>query len=259
MIQDFTGINFEEFETPREERNHTRNLNKEAKENQPEDSATDTTPPEATTSEAKPSTRDGGFQYSPVKDTIDPKDAMIKELQRLLKEEKDKLSREKLKTKRLQEQVNNPSPAIIKRHLTLALEDAKIPSSQIRCIVHKKKYTWLRNDPEGLAKAAVEYAIDHRLYEHIRNQPGSLWRPHRTTLGRHFEHFQVTPGMQDDCIDVLETMLKTTKKKLYEHALIAFDEVAIKGDEVEMDKRTQRVYGPHSKMQVVSIRGLGPK
>ena len=87
----------------------------------------------------------------------------------------------------------------------------------------------------------------------------SLHRPHPTTLGRHFEHFQVTKGFQNDSIDVLEKTLQTTSKKFYEHALIAFDEVAIKGDEVEMDKRIQKVYGPHSKMQVVSIRGLGPK
>ena len=66
-------------------------------------------------------------------------------------------------------------------------------------------------------------------------------------------------GFQDDSIDVLEKMAKKSDNKLYKHALLAFDEVAIKGDEVEMDKRTQTVYGPHSKMQVVSIRGLGPK
>ena len=138
------------------------------------------------------------------------------------------------------------------------LEKEKIPKSQIHCLVYQKKHTWFRNDPEGLARAAVQYAIGPRLYEHIRTQHGNLKLPSRQALSDHFKHFQVTKGFQTDSVEILERMLKNTDKKLFKHALIAFDEVAIKGDEVEMDKRNQAVLGPHSKMMVVSIRGLGP-
>ena len=283
VLEDNIGIHFDSFASPREERLSNRDFIKKARdlikvpketsENseannaplepqestnsediQPQDSEANTVPPKP-----QPETKEAGVQHSPVKGATDPREDRIKELEALLKEERDKVVRGQLKIKRLQEQVENPSQTIIKKHLTRVLEAAKMPKSQIHCIVHKKKYTWLRNDPEGLAQAAVEFAINSQLYNHIRKRPGSLYRPHRTTLARHFQHFQVTKGFQDDSIDVLEKMLHTTEKKLYKHALIAFDEVAIKGDEVEMDKRTQTVYGPHSKMQVVSIRGLGPK
>ena len=176
-----------------------------------------------------------------------------------LKKQKIYLQRKDRKIKRLEHKAKNPSKPVLQKEMVLLLEQQGIPKSQIQCLVYKKKFTWYRNDPEGLASAVVQYSIGPRLYNYIQQMHGALKLPHRTTLAEHFKHFQVTKGFQTDAINILEKMRQTTNKKLYEHALIAFDEVAIKGDEVEMDKRTQEVLGPHSKMQVVSIRGLGPK
>ena len=265
VLEDNIGIHFEEFESVQEERNYNRNVNKEANK-EPEDSNIKDDPPKEETT-----TKDGGVQHSPVKEVKkakfsketneakDPRDERIKELEALVKAQKCIIQAKDRKIKRLDFKAKNPSKAVIKQQLTQILEERKVPKSQIRCLVHNKKYTFFRNDPDGLAKAAVEFAINSRLYNHLRKTEGSLYRPHPTTIARHFEHFQVTSGFQDDSIDVLEKMAQKTENKLYRHALLAFDEVAIKGDEVEMDKRTQTVYGPYSKMQVVSIRGLGPK
>ena len=196
----------------------------------------------------------------------DPRDEIIRKLEAELKKKQGEVKKQKInlqrkdrKIKRLEHKAKNPSKAILQKEMVLFLEQAGIPKSQVHCLVYKKKFTWYKNDPEGLARAAVQYAISPGLYNHLQKLHGALKLPHRTTLAEHYKHFQVTKGFQTDAINILEKMRQTTDKKFYEHALIAFDEVAIKGDEVEMDKRTQEVLGPHSKMQVVSIRGLGPK
>lgn len=44
----------------------------------------------------------------------------------------------------------------------------------------------------------------------------------------------------------------------YKEAQLTFDEMSIKST-LEMDKKTQTVIGPHDKVQVVMMRGLGPK
>ena len=161
--------------------------------------------------------------------------------------------------KRLQTKVKNPSQKILKNSMDTLLKKRHVPKSQIAVLISGKKWTWNKNDPEGLARAAVQFSISSNLYEHNRRLMGNLYLPDRKTLAKHFSHFQVTPGFQFDAIRILEKMKQLSKKKHYEHALIAFDEVALNGSEVEMDKRTQTVYGPNSKLQVVSIRGLGPR
>ena len=41
--------------------------------------------------------------------------------------------------------------------------------------------------------------------------------------------------------------------------MLVFDEVYLKKDAVELDQKTQTIYGPCSKLQVVQIRGLASK
>ena len=242
------------FESARDERHHNRSdtIAKEALIGE-----------EKKAEEDKSAPREAGTQYSPIKEARpappDPKDEEIKKLKKLMKAQKRQLQHKDRKIKRLEHKAQHPNKAVFQKEMVQFLTQQGIPKSQIQCLVYKKKYTWYRNDPEGLARAAVQFAISPNLYNHIQKLHGALKVPHRTTLAEHYKHFQVTKGFQTDGINILEKMRQTTDKKFYEHALIAFDEVAIKGDEVEMDKRTQEVLGPHSKMQVVSIRGLGPK
>ena len=46
-----------------------------------------------------------------------------------------------------------------------------------------------------------------------------------------------------------------TKDKLFEYAMLAFDELEVKKT-LEVDQKNQRIIGPHKKMQMVMMRGL---
>ena len=50
-------------------------------------------------------------------------------------------------------------------------------------------------------------------------------------------------------------MRANTKDKLYEYALITFDEMDVKRT-YEVDQKNQQIIGPHKKLQCVMMRGL---
>ena len=123
-------------------------------------------------------------------------------------------------------------------------------------ITNNQKFA--HNSSEDIAKAAVSYSMCKSAYEY-QYKHGGLPIPHKTTLENWLTKFQVRPGYLHDSIAIAEKMKDETDKPLYQHAMLVFDEVYLKKDAVELDQKTQTIYGPCSKLQVVQIRGLASK
>ena len=51
-------------------------------------------------------------------------------------------------------------------------------------------------------------------------------------------------------------MKDNTKEPLYQHSVLVFDDVYIDPTSVEMDQKTQTIYGPNKSALVVQMRGL---
>ena len=51
-------------------------------------------------------------------------------------------------------------------------------------------------------------------------------------------------------------MKDNTDEPLYQHSAIVFDDVYIDPTKVEMDQKTQTIYGPNRSALLVLIRGL---
>ena len=73
---------------------------------------------------------------------------------------------------------------------------------------------------------------------------------------RWLSKFQVRPGFLHDSIAILEKMKDNTDEPLYQHSAIVFDDVYIDPTKVEMDQKTQTIYGPNRSALLVLIRGL---
>ena len=73
---------------------------------------------------------------------------------------------------------------------------------------------------------------------------------------RWLSKFQIRPGFLHDSIAIVEKMKDNTSEPLYQHSVLAFDDVYIDPTSVEMDQKTQTIYGPNKSALVVQMRGL---
>ena len=177
--------------------------------------------------------------------------AEVKYLKGLLAEERKTTGTLQKEVKRLNSDKHKKQ--VIKDHLDTVKH---LTPAQAKCLLTGQK--WARNTTEDIAKFAVLYSISKAAFEYqLRN--GALYMASKTTIENWLSRFYVGPGFLDDCIDVASKMRDRTKKPLYNHAMLVFDEVYLKKDAVELDQQTQTIYGPCSKLQVVQIRGLASK
>ena len=114
---------------------------------------------------------------------------------------------------------------------------------------------WVHYSDEEKVLALVTSSISRKCYLQMRASK-QIILPHESTLYRWLAKFDLYPGFQEDAIRVISTIRKETKLENYELSGIAFDEVDIKKNRYELEKKSQTVYGPVGKMQCVMIRGL---
>ena len=135
-----------------------------------------------------------------------------------------------------------------------------LSASRIKLLVNDQKHVW--NTTADIARCAVFYSMGKRAYNYAKENNPSGWYASATTINRWLSEFQVKPGFQNDAINIIKKMKESPKHQkdnLFHHTCLVFDEIHIQDDSVEMDKKTQTIYGPHKKLQVVQIRGLGSK
>lgn len=78
--------------------------------------------------------------------------------------------------------------------------------------------------------------------------------PSPRTQQRWIKDFKCEPGLQTDCLKVMEETL-SSESDYNRLCIIGFDEVQIKKS-IEYDNRTRRIYGPCKKLQNVMVKGL---
>lgn len=78
-----------------------------------------------------------------------------------------------------------------------------------------------------------------------------------TTLRNWISEFQLKPGILHEVLKIMQIKGEslTTSEKLI---VLTFDEVYI-SNKIDIDRREQKIYGPHKTCQVVMIRGLFSK
>ena len=135
-----------------------------------------------------------------------------------------------------------------------------LSAGQIKLLVNDQKYVW--NTTADIARCAVLYSINKSAYNYQRSISPKGWMASPSAINRWLSEFQVKPGFQENAINIIKKMKQTPghqKDLLFHHTSLVFDEIHIRDDSVQMDQKTQKVYGPHKKLQLVMIRGLGSK
>ena len=134
------------------------------------------------------------------------------------------------------------------------LEKAEFSKAERKSIL-KPNQKRVMYGKEDIVKAIVLRGAGAKAYETMRaNSVTKL--PHRTTIERWLRNIKCAPGFQNEGIRILKEMGKESKKPtMYKYGVLCFDEVAIK-PRYEMDMRTQTIYPPANKLQMVMLRGL---
>ena len=114
---------------------------------------------------------------------------------------------------------------------------------------------WVKYSPKDKVQALVLHAMNRKSYRQLR-EFNQITLPGETSLRRWLEAFDCSPGFQEDTIRITRVYREKTELPFYELAGINFDEMDVKKNVIEMDKKSQRVYGPHKKAQTVIMKGL---
>ena len=130
----------------------------------------------------------------------------------------------------------------------------KLTKVQAKCLMNENlKYS--RYERDDIVQALVLNSMCPKAYRHLRGT-GPLKRPSVRTCERWLAKYKCRPGFQEESIRILKTVRENTEQKFYEESVLIFDEVDLKKNVIEMELKTQTVYGPCKKLQCVMLRGL---
>ena len=164
--------------------------------------------------------------------------------------ERSKRRRQDLKIKRLQ----TVRQREVRKEVKQLLEKRRFTQANIKMIMNPDQ-KFVNYSDEDKALALMVNSISRKCYLQIRANK-QLTLPHPSTLQRWLAAFDCSPGFQNDAIRIIKAVKDKTKLKNYGHAVLAFDEVDVKKNRVEMEMKSQTVYGPINKVQAVVMRGL---
>ena len=150
------------------------------------------------------------------------------------------------------------------RHLKSAIRNGikeflllRFTPAQTKVLMNPKKQTKARCSREDIIRNVALRSISPKGYEFLRKN-GPLYLPSKQTMEKWLDGMlECRSGFNDDAIKLQRLKLESESelKPLYKHAIITFDEVHVK-ETVELYSKAQEIVGPHSKLQVVMIRGL---
>ncbi|XP_071578674.1 uncharacterized protein [Temnothorax nylanderi] len=123
---------------------------------------------------------------------------------------------------------------------------------QIRCILENKK--WVQWSVEDYAAAISLRSVSPRAYRYLRmvlNFP----LPSLASLRRWaFKKFNISEGYLTDVFSVMQEKGKDLSE-IEKLSVMCFDEMAL-SSECNFDPTLEQLIGPHSKVQVIMVRGL---
>ena len=109
-----------------------------------------------------------------------------------------------------------------------------------------------------VAKALNYRSKGRSMYNQIRKDKNiHLMGP--TQLRNWLKKFKCEPGYQEDNLFIAEQMMKNSKCSDFCIAGLTFDEMDLRKNRIEFDQRTETMYGPCKKVQMVMMRGLPQK
>ncbi len=115
----------------------------------------------------------------------------------------------------------------------------------------KRARKWTQQD---IIDGLMLRAFSKRSYQYLRKKE-IIPLPGLSTLRKWLKNFKCYPGIQSDVLHVLDSKLSGDLPSDYCQAILSFDEMAIENC-MEYHHGQDKVYGPHSKVQVGILRGL---
>ena len=148
---------------------------------------------------------------------------------------------------------NKQLPGMIKKGIKEFLLSHKLTPAQVR-VMMKPNQKRARCSRDDILNNLYLRSIAPRAYEYLRKN-GPLYLPSRQTMERWLDGMMTCKnGFNEDAIRVQRLKLEASDNPLYKHAQIVFDEIHLK-ESIELDRKEQKVVGPHKKLQTVMIRG----
>ena len=170
-----------------------------------------------------------------------------KRLERELERSKTQMKQLKKELKRLK------STKFHKEKMKTTLKKS-FSSTQVKKILHPER-KFIRNyKKEDVVNGLILKSISNRAFNFVKSK-NILSLPCRTTQEKFIKDFKCEPGLLSDGIGIVEKKLQSSESTHEKFAALCFDEMDIQ-KVYEYCQRSQKVYGPHKKIQVVQARGL---
>ena len=136
------------------------------------------------------------------------------------------------------------------------LLNGSFSSAQISVVTKKLKRPrkWTEDD---IANGLILRSFSRKSYDFLREKK-LLPLPSETAMRKWVKSFSCQPGILHDMKKVLQRFFETEESPLARLAVISFDEMEI-CKILEYDHESDRVFGPHKKLQLVMVRGLCKK
>jgi hypothetical protein len=131
--------------------------------------------------------------------------------------------------------------------------EKKFSSAQTKIFLNGRKRAkkWTQQD---IIDGLILRAFSKRSYQYLRKKE-IVPLPGLSTLRNWLKNFKCYPGIQKDVLQVLDSKLSGDLPCDFSQAILSFDEMAVENC-VEYHHGQDKVYGPHSKVQVGILRGL---
>lgn len=129
-------------------------------------------------------------------------------------------------------------------------------TGQIKMLMSQNKQTRVTWSADDITSAIALKSISPRAYKYLRNIRNMLL-PCITTLHNWCAGFTIPTGILKDVLQIMKEKGKDlcTQEKV---TVLSFDEIYI-SNKIDLERKEQKIYGPHKTCQVVMARGLFQK
>ena len=136
------------------------------------------------------------------------------------------------------------------------LLNGSFSSAQIAVVTKKLKRPkkWTEDD---IANGLILRSFSRKSFDFLREKK-LLPLPSETAMRMWVKNFSCQPGVLQDIKKVLQKFFESEDSPLARIAIVSFDEMEI-AKILEYDHESDRVFGPHKKLQLVMVRGLFKK
>lgn len=123
---------------------------------------------------------------------------------------------------------------------------------QIKKLIHPEKGKKIRWTPEDIASAISLRSVSPKAYRYLRANNYPL--PALSTLRSWVSSFDMSQGLLKNVISLMKnkSAVLTETERI---CVLSFDEVYV-SNKIEIEKKQERVVGPHKACQTVMARGL---